>query len=255
MQEYSNSTLIIKQLTTLQNDNQAKILSGFFKTKPGEYGEGDCFLGIKVPVTRKIIQSAPLLKIEELEPLITSKWHEIRLAGLLMLIRIFKQNINILKKEKNNNIINNPCYDFYISNTKCINNWDLVDISCPTIVGEWLFYLKSKQIDILPKLKALSSSSNLWEQRIAIVSTLYFVRKNDFQPTLAILNENLYHKHDLIQKANGWLLREIGKKDMATEERFLLTNGIYKTIPRTTLRYAIEKFEETKRMKYLKGTI
>ena len=250
----SDISSIYTQLLELQDEAQSKILSRFFKTNPGEYGANDYFLGIKVPVTRSVIQSAPLCDIDDLEPLVTSKWHEIRLAGLLMLIRIYRKNYSH-KALKNRQLINNKCYDYYLNHTQYINNWDLVDLTAPTIVGEWLFYLKSNNVDIMPELLKLASSTNLWEQRIAIIGSLYFVRKNDFNPTITIITKNLYHKHDLIQKANGWLLREIGKRNQEVEEAFLLKDKIYKSIPRTTLRYAIEKFEESKRLSYLKGTI
>mgnify|MGYP003435178152 FL=1 len=244
------------QLLSKQNKNQALILSKFFKTNPGEYGENDCFLGIKVPIIRDIVKSTPLMSIEQLEPLISSKWHEVRMASLFMLIRIFKNQFSKQKKRKDPEYnFQNPCLDFYLNHTQYINNWDLVDLSCPTIIGEWLYYLKSQKQEIIPILKKLAKSNNIWEKRMSIVSTLYFVKHNDFEPTLEIIEENLFHNHDLIHKANGWLLREIGKKNLDIEEQFLKNNDLYKKLPRTTLRYAIEKFEETKRQSYLKSTI
>jgi len=221
---------LIQELQTLQNPEQAKQLQRFFKTKKGEYGEGDIFLGIKVPIQRKIANKYNL-NLTELQSLLSSKIHEHRLTALFILIKKYQ-------KTKDKESIN-----FYLKNTKNINNWDLVDLSAPKILGD---YLLNKEKTILYKL---ANSKNLWENRIAILSTFTFIKNNQFQDSLNLSKLFLKHKHDLIHKATGWMLREIGKKDLTVLEQFLKTN--YKQMPRTMLRYSIERLEETKRQFYL----
>lgn len=224
------------ELDFFADKEKAKILQGFFKTGEGEYGEGDIFLGIKVPVQRKFAEkyfSLPLLKIQEL---LNSKIHEYRLTALLILIKKYNKS----NEQEKANIFN-----FYLKNTQNINNWDLIDLSAPHIVGNFLQDKKRKV------LYDLAESKNLWKKRIAIISTFNFIRKNEFQDTLTISEILLNDKHDLIHKAVGWMLREIGKRDLETLEKFLKFN--YKKMPRTMLRYAIEKFPEEKRRRYLKG--
>jgi 3-methyladenine DNA glycosylase AlkD len=223
-----------------KNPEQAKILQRFFKTNKGEYGEGDIFLGIVVPKLREITKESLHLTIDEIQGLLNSEIHEKRLIALFILIEKFK------KADENNK---KQISDFYLKNTKKINNWDLVDLSAPKIVGS---YLLNKNKEVLYKL---ANSENIWEKRIAILSTFEFIRNNKFWDSLKIAEILLNDKHDLIHKAVGWMLREIGKRNLKTEEEFLNKNSCYKKMPRTMLRYAIEKFDENKRKKYLNGEI
>ena len=209
----------------------------FFKTGPGEYGEGDRFLGITVPFIRKISHKFSDLSLLEVEKILKSKIHEERLIALLILVHRFKKNPDEQKK----------IYDFYLKNTKCVNNWDLVDLSSHHIIGE---YLLDKPKDILFEL---ARSENLWERRIAMISTFSFIRDRKLDTSLKIAELLVKDKEDLIQKALGWMLREIGKKDLAIEENFL--KKYYKQMGRTALRYAIERFPEQKRLAYLHGKV
>jgi 3-methyladenine DNA glycosylase AlkD len=229
---------IKKDLARLKNPEKAKVLSGFFKTGKGEYGEGDKFLGIIVPDQRKIAKKYTDIGLTDTQKLLSSKIHEHRLTALFILIGKYKK-ANETEKKK--------IFNFYLKNTRNINNWDLVDLSAPNIVGDYLLE-KNREI-----LYHLSRSTNLWEKRIAILATLAFIRNNDFKDTLEISKVLLRDKHDLIHKAVGWMLREIGKRDLKTEEEFLKKH--YKIMPRTMLRYAIERFPEEKRLNYLKGVI
>lgn len=227
-----------KELKNENNPEQAKILQRFFKIGKGEYGEGDIFYGIKVPVTRTIAKRFVELTFNELKILLASEVHEERLAAGLILVEKFnKANEN--EREK--------IYRFYLTNRKGINNWDLVDLTAPKIIGTYLLN-RDKKI-----LFDLAQSKNLWDRRIAIISTLEFIRKNQFDETLNISRLLLNDKHDLIHKAVGWMLREIGKINCGVETEFLLKH--YKEMPRTILRYAIEKFPERKRKQFLEGTI
>ena len=225
---------LVADLQKLENSQKAKILSRFFKTGKGEYGEGDIFLGITVPQTRAIAKKYTHLNLKDLEKLLSSKIHEYRLIALLILIENYKK-----ASIENKNLI----FNFYIKNTKFINNWDLVDLSAPHIVGNFLLD-KDKSI-----LYNLAKSSNLWEKRMAIISTFAFIRLYKFKHTLKISEVLMKDNHDLIHKAVGWMLREVGKRNKEVEERFL--NQYYKKMPRTMLRYAIEKFDNNKRKKYL----
>ena len=223
-----------KDLEKLKNPEKAKILARFFKTGKGEYGEGDIFLGIQVPDTRKIAKKYTNLDFKDVEELLRSKIHEHRLAALLVLREKFTKANN---KEKA------KIFNFYLKNTKKINNWDLVDLSAEQIIGS---YLKDKDKLILSRL---AKSNNLWEKRISIISTFSYIKSNQFEETFRISEILLNDKHDLIHKAVGWMLREIGKRDQRVEEIFLKKH--YKEMPRTMLRYAIEKFDEDKRKFYL----
>jgi len=225
---------IKKELNSLSDKEKAKILSGFFKTGKGEYGEGDKFLGITIPEQRKIEKKYDLT-LKEIQELLNSNIHEYRLTALFMLIKKYKNSEN--KKQ---------IYKFYLKNTKNINNWDLVDLSAPNILGD---YLIDKDRKILHKL---AESKNLWERRIAILATYTFIRKNDFDDTLKIAEMLLNDKHDLIHKAVGWMLREVGKRNIEKEEQFLKKH--HKKMPRTMLRYAIEKLDKKKRKYYLNKT-
>ncbi len=227
-----------KRIKAESNKQQAKSLQWFFKTGVGEYGEGDVFVGIKMPVQRKIAKEFKNLNFDDIRELIDSTIHEERMIGLLILQGKYEQG-----DEKEKEIV----FKFYIRNRKGINNWDLVDISAPKIVGEHLLERDKKL------LYEFARSKNLWERRIAILSTFTFIRAGKFGTTLKISDILLDDDHDLIHKAVGWMLREIGKKDLIAEEKFLKPR--YKKMPRTMLRYAIEKFPEVKRKKYLLSKI
>ncbi|GBE17126.1 DNA alkylation repair enzyme [bacterium BMS3Abin15] len=227
-----------KELKLKSDPRRAKLLQGFFKTGPGEYGEGDIFLGITVPEVRKTATKFNELKFSDVKKLLGSKIHEERLTALLILVH----NFNIGNEAERNKI-----FKFYLANTKNINNWDLVDLSAHKIVGE---HILDRSRNILYKL---ARSKKLWEKRISIISTFAFIRDNELKDSLKISEILLNDDHDLIHKAVGWVLREVGKKSLATEEKFLKKH--YKKMPRTMLRYAIEKFPEKKRKAYLKGNI
>ena len=222
------------ELLKLKNPSKAKILQGFFKTGKGEYGEGDIFLGITVPISRIMAKKYAHLSFSELKKLLSGKIHEERLIALLILVENFKKGSESEKKK---------IYNFYLTSTHRINNWDLVDLSAEKIVGAYIFD-KPKNI-----LKKLAQSKNVWERRIAIISTFYFIKNNHFEETLAIARMLLDDTHDLIHKAVGWSLREIGKRSLVTLEKFI--DKYTSTMPRTTLRYAIERFPEAKRKRYL----
>ena len=227
---------LIKELEKEGSPEQAEVLQKFFKTGKGDYGEGDVFLGIKVPVQRKIAKKYYGLNLYKLQELLNSKIHEHRLTSLIILTDKYKKS----SEENKGNIFN-----FYLKNAKNINNWDLVDLSAPKIVGD---FLSDNKKNILYELV---QSENLWEKRIAIVSTFAFIKKHEFDDTLMIADELLNDTHDLIHKAVGWMLREVGKRNQEILEGFLKEH--YKKMPRTMLRYAIEKFDEGKRKKYLRG--
>ncbi|MDE5880875.1 MAG: DNA alkylation repair protein [Muribaculaceae bacterium] len=234
-----------------KNDVQRNILSRFFKTGVGQYGEGDEFLGLKVPQTREIVKHAKLqVSFSEIQKLLVSKWHEVRLCGLLLLVEEMK--VNLPRKTDKSEILDikasqrQRIAQFYLQNTRAVNNWDLVDLSCEYILGPYLRFSGSDNYNILEQL---AQSDNLWEQRIAIVTTLDFIRNGIYVPTLVLSKKLLKHKHDLIHKAIGWVLREVGKKDKDLLLEFLETN--YYDLPRTTLRYAIEKFPEGERKQWL----
>ena len=217
-------------------------LSRFFKTGPGQYGEGDRFLGIKVPVTRSVVKGCwKDTGFPELEECIASPYHELRLAALLALVEIFRHAKRCPVKP---GMTREACVDFYLAHTDRINNWDLVDLSCYPLLGEWLL---DKDRSLLYDLAR--NGKNLWEQRIGMVSTMTFIRHGQLQDTFAIADILLHHPHDLIHKAVGWLLREAGKRDKVALEAYLQPR--YRTMPRTMLRYAVEKFPEAERQRYL----
>lgn len=219
---------------------KAEFLPRFFKTGKGEYGEGDVFIGVTVPNSRKVAAKFKDLPLNDVKTLLLSKIHEERLVALFILVHQFKKGDGTKKKE---------IYEFYLAHTKLVNNWDLVDSSASHIVGH---YLSDKPKDVL---YALATSDNLWEKRISMISTLYFiVKQKQHKDTFKIAALLLNDKHDLIHKAVGWMLREVGKNiSHEVEEEFLKEH--YKTMPRTMLRYAIEHFPETKRKRYLEGSI
>ncbi|MEK6933669.1 MAG: DNA alkylation repair protein [Nanoarchaeota archaeon] len=231
---------IKKEIKKAANPEKALLLQRFFKTGKGEYGEGDIFLGITVPESRKIATKFKDLSLQDVESLLQSQIHEERLIALLFLVH----NYSLAKKERDEKK-KEEIYNFYLKSTKYINNWDLVDLSSHQIIGDYLIE-KDKSI-----LYDLAKSKNLWERRIAVISTFYFIKNNKFDDSLNIALLLLKDKHDLIQKAVGWMLREVWKKDSDVLENFLRKN--YKNMPRTMLRYAIEHFPESKRKAYLKG--
>ncbi|MCP4650530.1 MAG: DNA alkylation repair protein [PVC group bacterium] len=229
---------IKSKLKKLACKKTAEQLQRFFKTGPGEYGEGDIFYGIKVPVLRDLSKQYKDIEIKEVKSLLKSPYHEERLLALFILT---------LKFDKGDLKVKEGIYKSYLAHTKYINNWDLVDLSAYKIVGVYLSDKSRKP------LYALAKSKSLWERRIAVISTFYFIKNNDFTDILKISRLLISDKEDLMHKAVGWMLREVGKRDLKTEEEFL--KKYYKRMPRTMLRYAIEKFPELKRQKYLKGKI
>ncbi len=236
--------LLLEQMMAHADPAQVAGLARFFKTGPGQYGEGDRFLGIKVPVTRAVVKECwKQLDFPALEECIASEYHEVRLAALLALVEVFK---HAKKSPVRPGMTQQACVDFYLAHTERINNWDLVDLSCYPLLGEWLL---DKNRTLLYDLAR--GGKTLWEQRIGMVSTMTFVRHAQLEDTFAIADILLHHPHDLIHKAVGWLLREAGKKDKAALVAYLQPR--YQGMPRTMLRYAIEKFPEAERQLYLTG--
>ena len=229
---------IQKRLKNLGNRKHAAVSQRFFKTGPGQYGEGDVFIGVRVPVLRKLAKEYSDLAVGDIVILLQSHIHEERLLALLLLVGSFSKGDEAAKKS---------IYEIYLSNTEYVNNWDLVDSSAEHIVGAYLIN-RSKAV-----LYRLAESENLWERRISIMSTFHFIKRHQFSETLKISKILLSDLQDLIHKATGWMLREIGKRHLQTEENFLKMH--YQKMPRTMLRYAIEKFPEPKRQRYLKGRI
>jgi 3-methyladenine DNA glycosylase AlkD len=215
-----------------------QLLQRFFKTGPGEYGEGDVFLGIQVPKVRSVGKEFQDLAITEVNKLLRSSVHEDRLLALLILVRRYSKGDAATQAR---------IYKLYLGNTRYINNWDLVDLSASHIVGAFLKERSRRPLDNLAK------SPLLWDRRIAIIATAHFIKHDDFATTLRIAAKLLDDEEDLIHKAVGWMLREVGKRDMAVEEGFLKRH--YRRMPRTMLRYAIERFPEAKRQRYLKGKV
>jgi 3-methyladenine DNA glycosylase AlkD len=230
-----------KDLQSLADPIKAKFLQGFFKTGEGQYSAGDVFLGIKVPETRKIVAKYfKSLSLDDLKILLKSNFHEYRLAAWLVLVKKYEAAANKAAKKE--------LVDFYLANLTRANNWDLVDLSAPRILGDFLLHAPLSERAIL---RRLAKSDNLWEQRVAIVATYTLIKGGELQDTLDISLLLLSHPHDLIHKAVGWMLRELGKKDQILLEKFLCQN--YAQCPRTTLRYAIERFENEKGLQFLRG--
>ena len=233
---------ILEALQFLSSPEKKEFLPYFFKTGKGEYAEGDKFIGVVVPDSRKLVkeywQKAELSDVQEI---LKSEFHEMRLVALLILVNKFEKSKDKTEQKK--------LVDFYVKNTKYINNWDLVDLSCYKLLGRYCF--ENRKDDIL---RELSNSDNMWEKRIAIVATMHHIKKGkSFDLTQELVLNNLNHPHDLMHKANGWLLREIGNKDEEVLLDFLKIH--YQNMPRTTLRYAIEKLDEDLRQDFLKGRI
>ena len=226
------------RLRQLANKEKAVTLQGFFKTGPHEYGEGDVFLGITMPNLRKLAKECDGVPITETATLLKSGIHEERLFALLMLVRAFSKGDAAARQK---------IYNLYLKNTRYVNNWDLVDLSAPNIVGNYLLNKSRKP------LYEFARSRDLWKRRIAIMATFCFIKQNDFNETLIISKMLLADDYDLVHKAVGWMLREIGKRSLPVEEKFLRKH--YKKMPRTMLRYAIERFPEAKRRRYLNGAV
>ena len=246
---------LLQEITARADASQVEGLSRFFKTGPGQYGEGDKFLGIKVPVTREVVKACwRETGLQDLEECIASEYHEMRLAALLALVEIFVHAKRFPVKPGMTKMTSCParpgisqqdCVDFYLAHTDRINNWDLVDLSCYPLLGVWLL---DKDRQLLYDLAR--NGKTLWEQRIGIVSTMTFIRNGQLQDTFDIADILLHHPHDLIHKAVGWLLRAAGKRDKEALVQYLEPR--WQTMPRTMLRYAIEKFPEAERQQYLK---
>lgn len=235
----NNLIFLIKDLNSLGNPNKARDFSWFFKTGKGEYGEGDLFLGISVPECRQLAKKYADLSLSQISKLIKSKYHEHRLTALLILVQKYRSCVRQDLTQKQKEIV-----DFYLKNTKYINNWDLVDLSVHYILGD---YLLNNNRKILEKL---AKSKNLWERRMAIVATFAFIYKGESKWTFKIVEILVKDKQDLIHKACGWMLREVGKK-CGEDELTPFLDAYISQMPRTMLRYSIEKFEEKKRLFYL----
>lgn len=221
-----------RMLRQTASPKDAAFLSGFFKTGPGQYGEGDLFLGVRVPASRKVARAAAALGMDDTRALLHSPYHEERLLALLILVRQFERG----RAEDRRRV-----FDFYLSETRHINNWDLVDLSAPGIVGAWLL----DQPNAGARLDALAKSASLWERRIGVLATLAFIRKGRFSDTLRLCQTLLGDREDLMHKACGWMLRETGKRDEAVLEGFLEAHAAQ--MPRTMLRYAIERLAPARR--------
>ncbi len=229
---------IQSQLKRAGSKEKQAILQRFFKTGKGEYGEGDIFIGVTVPRIREVSRQFQSASLDDTIQLLKSPVHEERLTALLILIDQFGKAQRDGQKK---------IYELYLKHTRFINNWDLVDLSAHHIVGA---FLDGQDKGIL---RTLAASKLLWDRRIAIIATFYFIRRNEFQDALSLAEMLLKDKEDLMHKAVGWMLREVGKRDLAKEEDFLKKH--YREMPRTMLRYAIERFPEGKRQAYLKGTV
>ena len=226
-----------KELYALADPADAKFLQGFFKTGPDQYGAGDKFLGLRVPDLRRLVREYPELEDSQALEMLVSSWHEERLLALLFLVH---------KDSRGDTSVRAKLHRAYLANTRYINNWDLVDASAQYLVGA---HLDAGDISLLDRL---ARSKDIWERRIAIISTFHFIRAGEFRPTLKIAKLLVDDPHDLIHKAVGWMLREVGKRDRKVEDVFLLK--YYEKMPRTMLRYAIERHPETLRKRYLAGT-
>lgn len=232
---------IIKDLKTVSSKEKAKANAWFFKTGKGEYGEGDKFIGVKVPDQRKVAKKfLSNSELSDILKLLESSIHEHRLTALFLLVGKYEK----AKDEQ----VKREIVDFYLKHIEHVNNWDLVDSSAHKILGPWLIDKKDRSI-----LYELAKSGNLWKERVAVIATFAFIYKNDFADSLKIAEALIEHEHDLIHKAVGWMLREVGKKNEKVEKEFIKKH--YKTMPRTMLRYAIEKFDKETRKKYLEGKI
>ena len=229
---------VVERLRAIGDPERARASRWYFKTGPGEYGEGDLFVGIPVPALRKLAREYGSLPLPETVSLLRSEIHEARLLALFILVRAYGRADGAQREE---------IFRLYIENTRFINNWDLVDSSAPYIVGPHLSGRSRKA------LRALAASSLLWERRIAVLATFCYIKDGDFSESFRIAGALLRDPEDLIHKATGWMLREIGRHDQAAEEVFLKAH--YREMPRTMLRYAIERFPEDLRRQYLLGKV
>lgn len=227
-----------KRLAALADPRVAEGSRRFFKTGPGEYGEGDRFRGIRVPVLRGLAKEYPAMNVSEAGRLLSSAFHEDRLLALLILVRLYSHGDEALREK---------VYRLYLKSTRFINNWDLVDSSAEHIVGAHLWDRTRAPLGRLAK------SGDLWERRVAVMATFHFIKRGEFGETLDIARTLLSDREDLIHKAVGWMLREVGKRDLLAEEEFLKKH--YRRMPRVMLRYAIERFPEEKRQPFLKGEV
>lgn len=226
---------VIQEFLNLKNPDQAAHLMRFFKTGKGQYGENDKFLGLKVPQTRELVKNLyGQVELQELNELAKNEYHEIRLFALLMLVKIYEKQPNLRK----------DVFEMYLSNVETINNWDLVDLTASKIAGRYCFETKNNK----PLIK-LSNSKHLWSERISIVSQWSIIKKGEYALTLELCEKFLTHKHDLMHKACGWMLREVGKKDEQTLLGFL--DKFYKVMPRTMLRYSLEKLTPEQKRHYM----
>ncbi len=237
--------VIIKEIKQNTKRDKSELLSRFFKTGPGQYGEGDKFLGITVPVSRKIAQKYSNISLPEISKLLKNEYHEARLVALLILVHKYKKLSTDHTSSRQGLRDRKKLVDFYLKNTKYINNWDLVDLSAGYIVGDYLYKNGDRKI-----LEKLAKSENLWEKRIAIISTFAFIYEGESKWTFKIVTMLMKDKHDLIHKACGWMLREVGKRVSEKELTEYLDKYTQK-MPRTMLRYAIERLPESKRQYYL----
>jgi 3-methyladenine DNA glycosylase AlkD len=227
-----------KRLKKLGTRERAEVSQRFFKTGPGQYGEGDVFLGVRVPELRRLAKEFKDLASREIQGLLRSEVHEERLVALLILVRNYPKADQQAQKR---------IYGLYMGHLGFVNNWDLVDVSAEHVVGAFL-----RDKDKSP-LYRLARSKDLWERRVSVLATFHYIKRNEFSETLKIARMLLLDEEDLIHKVVGWMLREVGKRDLAVEEKFLKTH--YLKMPRTMLRYAIERFPEPKRQRYLKGKL
>lgn len=231
--------IIQSQLEALSNAQKKAHFPNFFKTGKGQYGEGDLFIGVVVPDIRKVAKANKDISTEELDRLLNNPFHECRLCALIILVEQFKKQKDDNKRKS--------IVDFYLSHTSGINNWDLVDLSSKDIIGEYLVDKQDRSV-----LYKLAESSLLWEQRIAVISTYAFIKRSDFTDIINLSEKLLYHTHDLMHKAIGWMLREAGKKDKSILISFL--DKHYRFMPRTMLRYSIEKLSTEEKSYYMKRT-
>lgn len=230
-----------RELQALADPEVGAFLQGFFRTGPGEYGEGDRFLGVRVPRLRSLARSHRGLAVEDALELLRSPWHEERLLALIILVDRHRRGGEAQRE---------TIFRAYLDNTRHVDNWDLVDASAPGIVGG---HLDPDEAGTVATLETLARSDDLWERRIAILATFPWIKADVFGPTLRIAEVLVQDPHDLIHKAVGWMLREVGKRDQGVEEAFLREH--YRGMPRTMLRYAIERFPETLRVAYLRGEV
>lgn len=227
---------ILDELAAEGNAANASLLARFFKTGPGQYGEGDAFLGIKVPPIRRIAKQYKDLPVSEVQKLLDSKWHEARLLGAIILSN---------QSMKGDDAKKQAVFEYYLANTRAINNWDIVDLSCREAVGGYLLLHPEKQYI----LEDLARSENVWERRIAMVSTWQFIRERKLDQTFTVATILLHDKHDLIHKAVGWMLREAGKRDEPRLKEYLKKH--HRVMPRTAFRYAIERLSPEERRYFM----